>query len=114
MARTGENIYKRKDGRWEARYITSYDANGKDLYHKPGFLEMDRLTLIPDLINPFFNACCMVSFNISSRISSVILVFLNFVKRLGLIMGASGSRSKKYLKAMSVWALLINRSSDKS
>lgn len=26
MARTGENIYKRKDGRWEARYIASYDG----------------------------------------------------------------------------------------
>lgn len=32
MARTGENIYKRKDGRWEARYIVSYDGNGKAQY----------------------------------------------------------------------------------
>lgn len=32
MARTGENIYKRKDGRWEARYIASYDGNGKARY----------------------------------------------------------------------------------
>ena len=32
MARTGENIYKRKDGRWEARYIASYDGNGKAKY----------------------------------------------------------------------------------
>ena len=32
MARTGENIYKRKDGRWEARYIASYDENGKAKY----------------------------------------------------------------------------------
>lgn len=32
MARTGENIYKRKDGRWEARYIDSYDGNGKAKY----------------------------------------------------------------------------------
>lgn len=31
MSRTGENIYKRKDGRWEARYIKSYDS-GKALY----------------------------------------------------------------------------------
>ena len=29
MARTGENIYKRKDGRWEARYIYEYSAEGK-------------------------------------------------------------------------------------
>lgn len=32
MARTGENIYKRKDGRWEARYIDSYNGNGKAKY----------------------------------------------------------------------------------
>ncbi len=32
MARTGENIYKRKDGRWEGRYIRLYDANGKPKY----------------------------------------------------------------------------------
>lgn len=32
MARTGENIYKRKDGRWEARYIVAYDGNGKAKY----------------------------------------------------------------------------------
>jgi len=32
MARTGENIYRRKDGRWEARYINKYDANGKAKY----------------------------------------------------------------------------------
>lgn len=32
MARTGENIYKRKDGRWEARYIYIYDAEGKAKY----------------------------------------------------------------------------------
>lgn len=32
MSRTGENIYKRKDGRWEARYIFKYDENGKARY----------------------------------------------------------------------------------
>ena len=32
MARTGENIYKRKDGRWEARYIKYYDGSGKAKY----------------------------------------------------------------------------------
>ena len=29
MARHGENIYKRKDGRWEGRYIKGYDTDGK-------------------------------------------------------------------------------------
>ena len=35
MSKKGENIYKRKDGRWEGRYIRFYDENEKVvLYHK--------------------------------------------------------------------------------
>lgn len=30
--RTGENIYKRKDGRWEARYKCGYTNSGKPKY----------------------------------------------------------------------------------
>lgn len=33
MGRHGENIRKRKDGRWEARIIVGYDLNGKAKYH---------------------------------------------------------------------------------
>lgn len=32
MARHGENIRKRNDGRWEARYISSYNDKGKAVY----------------------------------------------------------------------------------
>ena len=32
MARRGENIYKRKDGRYEGRYIKYYDISGKAAY----------------------------------------------------------------------------------
>ena len=32
MARTGENIFQRKDGRFEGRYIKSRDENGKAVY----------------------------------------------------------------------------------
>lgn len=32
MPRRGENIRKRKDGRWEARYIAGKDENGKSIY----------------------------------------------------------------------------------
>lgn len=32
MSKRGENIYKRKDGRWEGRYIRIYDENGKAKY----------------------------------------------------------------------------------
>ncbi len=30
--RKGENIFKRKDGRWEARYIKGYELSGKAKY----------------------------------------------------------------------------------
>ena len=32
MSRKGENIYKRKDGRWEARYIVGHGDNGHAKY----------------------------------------------------------------------------------
>lgn len=32
MPGKGENIYKRKDGRWEARYIKSHDISGRAKY----------------------------------------------------------------------------------
>ena len=32
MPRTGKNIYKRKDGRWEGRYAKNRDSNGKIIY----------------------------------------------------------------------------------
>ena len=32
MGRHGENIRKRKDGRWEARVISSYEPSGKAIY----------------------------------------------------------------------------------
>ena len=32
MPRRGENIYKRKDGRWEGRYICAYRENGRAKY----------------------------------------------------------------------------------
>ena len=32
MPKAGRNIYKRKDGRWEGRYIKDRDINGKIIY----------------------------------------------------------------------------------
>ena len=32
MARKGENIYKRRDGRWEGRYFSGYKIDGKKMY----------------------------------------------------------------------------------
>ena len=32
MSKRGENIYKRKDNRWEARYVKGHDAEGRIQY----------------------------------------------------------------------------------
>ena len=32
VSKKGKNIYKRKDGRWEGRYIKNYDLSGKIRY----------------------------------------------------------------------------------
>ena len=32
MSKRGENIYKRKDGRWEGRYIKHRSVEGKAVY----------------------------------------------------------------------------------
>lgn len=45
MPRKGENIYKRKDGRWEERYIRSCDANHKAKYsyvHRKTYSEVKQ------------------------------------------------------------------------
>lgn len=45
MARRGENIYKRRDGRWEARYIKSRTLDGKAVYgyiYRHTYLEVKR------------------------------------------------------------------------
>lgn len=57
MPRKGENIHKRKDGRWEARYIKGYDSAGKVIYgyiFGKSYLEVKRkrresATLLPTL-----------------------------------------------------------------
>lgn len=46
MARRGENIYKRKDGRYEGRYIKYYDISGKAVYgyvYSRSYLEVKEL-----------------------------------------------------------------------
>lgn len=48
MARRGENIYKRKDGRWEGRYIKGKNINGRNKY---GYLYAKSYTEVKDKLN---------------------------------------------------------------
>ena len=48
MPRKGENIYKRKDGRWEGRYIKARSQTGKAVYgyvYAPTYKEAKRTNL---------------------------------------------------------------------
>lgn len=45
MSRRGENIFKRQDGRWEARYIKAHDVNGRAVYgyiYRHSYLEAKK------------------------------------------------------------------------
>ena len=51
MGRHGENIRKRTDGRWEARYIQYYDTTGKAVYryiYGKSYLEVKQKKKIGD------------------------------------------------------------------
>lgn len=54
MTRTGSNIYKRKDGRWEARYIKYYDMNGKAKY---GYLYARTYTEVKRKLCDAYSKC---------------------------------------------------------
>ena len=55
MPRKGENITKRKDGRWEARIIKGCDCNGKAQYaylYAKSYLEVKHKKTELFIINP--------------------------------------------------------------
>ena len=62
MPRKGENIFKRKDGRWEARYIKEY-INGKakygylyaNSYNEAKTKKLKALSLVNNLVNVYEN-----------------------------------------------------------
>lgn len=65
MARRGENIYKRSDGRWEGRYIKSRDGLGKAVYRSvyaatynevKSKLQMQKIQTAADEVNAIKSA----------------------------------------------------------
>ncbi|MDR1628696.1 MAG: site-specific integrase [Oscillospiraceae bacterium] len=80
MSKKGLNIRKRKDGRWEARYIEAYDFSGKAIYKsiygakysevKKKKLKMERSILINDSQNTFSDTHT-VEYAIDSFLASV-------------------------------------------
>ena len=73
MPRKGENIHKRKDGRWEARYIKGYSEDGKAVYgyaFGKSYLEVKRKRQ-EDSLPPLSVLLPTVVPAISSALSSV-------------------------------------------
>ncbi len=66
MARRGENIYKRKDGRWEGRYKCGFTNNGKVKYRSVyghSYAEV-RAKLVPlKVAAPIMTASCHLTVN---------------------------------------------------
>lgn len=55
MARRGENIYKRKDGRWEGRCIIGHGKNGRAAFRSlygHSYKEVKEKLLMPNTILP--------------------------------------------------------------
>ena len=64
MSKKGENIYKRKDGRWEARYIKGCSTEGKTVYQFQNFGNERGAFLEP--CRKFFSPCPLLTFLPSS------------------------------------------------
>ncbi len=60
MAKHGENIYKRKDGRWEGRYKDGYRADGKTKYssiYGKSYSDVKKKLLLKNSQNTVSNPC---------------------------------------------------------
>ena len=75
MSRKGENIYKRKDGRWEGRYIKARTPQGKAVYGSVyaftyNEVRKKRSQAVADLVtDPLLPDCVLVrSVHCSGRI----------------------------------------------
>ena len=66
MSRRGENIRKRKDGRWEGRYIKEYNCEGKAKYasvYGRTYLEVkQKLRLVLQNTNTSCESNCNIHF----------------------------------------------------
>ena len=64
MARRGENIYKRKDGRWEGRYIKGKNSDGKATY---GYVYSKTYNEVKEKLTKAKNDCKIYFLSESSK-----------------------------------------------
>lgn len=78
MSRRGDNIRKRKDGRWEGRYITARNSMGKAIYHSVygrTYSEVrEKLTNVSTILKP-----AVTTFN-NTTLNDIALDWLEDIK----------------------------------
>lgn len=82
MSKHGENIYKRKDGRWEARYLKGVLPNGKKQYgsvYAKSYNEV-KAKQLQYIINPAQKICDTINFTVSDLMSEWLDSIKNNVK----------------------------------
>ena len=79
MARRGENIYKRKDGRWEGRYIKGKNSEGKATY---GYVYSKTYNEVKEKLTKAKNDCKIyfLSENSKSTLSEFALQWLESIR----------------------------------
>ena len=79
MARRGENIYKRKDGRWEGRYIKGKNSKGKTMY---GYVYSKTYNDVKEKLTKAKNDCKVffLSENATSALSEFAMEWLESVR----------------------------------
>ena len=79
MARRGENIYKRKDGRWEGRYIKGKNSDGKATY---GYVYSKTYNEVKEKLSKAKNDCKIyfLSENSKCTLSDFALQWLESVR----------------------------------
>lgn len=82
MPRRGENIYKRKDGRWEARYVKEITADGRKKYGSVYAYNYKDVKAKQQqcLINPTKNNCNSINLTVNFLLSEWLESIKNLVK----------------------------------
>ena len=77
MPKRGNNIYKRKDGRWEARYVKGISADGKKLY---GSVYGKTYTEAKEKQVLFLPNCLSLKSHITISLSALMQEWLNHIE----------------------------------
>ena len=79
MARRGENIYRRKDGRWEGRYIKARNSLGQAIY---GYIYSRSYNEVKEKLIKAKNECggLLLTENMHMKLSEIALQWLEATK----------------------------------